>query len=43
MDSLGDQINDVPKFLYGTHYSGSGAVLHYLIRLEPFASLNLEL
>lgn len=33
----------MPKFLYGTHYSGSGAVLHYLIRLEPFANLNFEL
>ncbi|OQR94211.1 BEACH domain-containing protein [Achlya hypogyna] len=30
---------DIPKFLYGSHYSHVGAVLYYLIRLEPFTSL----
>nr|CCA15276.1 nucleotide binding protein putative [Albugo laibachii Nc14] len=29
---------DIPKFLYGSHYSNIGAVLYYLIRLEPFTS-----
>ena len=30
---------DVPPFLYGSHYSSAGAVLFYLIRLEPFSGL----
>ncbi|OQR94529.1 hypothetical protein THRCLA_08156 [Thraustotheca clavata] len=30
---------DIPKFLYGSHYSHIGAVLYYLIRIEPFTSL----
>ncbi|KAJ9443942.1 BEACH domain-containing protein lvsC [Diplonema papillatum] len=33
----------VPPFLYGSHYSYGGAVLHYLIRMEPFASMLLKL
>eukprot|EP01105_Mastigella_eilhardi_P005674 TRINITY_DN1731_c0_g1_i3.p1 TRINITY_DN1731_c0_g1~~TRINITY_DN1731_c0_g1_i3.p1 ORF type:complete len:2359 (-),score=485.36 TRINITY_DN1731_c0_g1_i3:92-7168(-) len=33
---------EIPKFHYGTHYSTLGAVLHYLIRLEPFTSFFLE-
>ncbi|KDO27776.1 hypothetical protein SPRG_07375 [Saprolegnia parasitica CBS 223.65] len=33
-ESLED--GDVPAFHYGTHYSSSGIVLHYLMRLEPF-------
>jgi len=32
-----------PKFLYGSHYSSMGAVLYYLVRLEPFSSLAMEL
>ncbi|KAH3765872.1 beach protein [Pelomyxa schiedti] len=32
----------IPKFHYGTHYSSLGAVLHYLIRLEPYATNFLE-
>jgi hypothetical protein len=31
--------SDVPPFLYGSHYSSAGAVLFYLMRLEPFAGL----
>ncbi|RHZ31444.1 hypothetical protein DYB26_001542 [Aphanomyces astaci] len=30
---------DIPKFMYGSHYSHVGAVLYYLVRLEPFTSL----
>jgi hypothetical protein len=30
-------------FHYGTHYSNSGIVMHYLIRLEPFTKLNIDL
>ena len=33
----------VAKFHYGTHYSNSAMVLHYLVRVEPFASLHIEL
>ncbi|CAN0545312.1 unnamed protein product, partial [Ectocarpus sp. 8 AP-2014] len=29
----------VPKFMYGTHYSSAGVVLHYLVRQEPFTTL----
>lgn len=32
-----------PPFLYGSHYSSAGALLYYLIRLEPFTSLAVEL
>eukprot|EP01133_Synstelium_polycarpum_P008387 gene8387-9862_t len=33
----------IPKFFYGSHYSSAGTVLHYLIRMEPFTSLFLQL
>eukprot|EP00742_Colponemidia_sp_Colp-10_P010160 GILJ01011136.1.p1 GENE.GILJ01011136.1~~GILJ01011136.1.p1 ORF type:complete len:1307 (+),score=181.80 GILJ01011136.1:246-4166(+) len=33
----------IPKFHYGTHYSTAGIVLHYLIRMEPFAHMSLQL
>ncbi|KAJ3103821.1 Neurobeachin-like protein 1 [Phlyctochytrium planicorne] len=38
-----DPSGTVKKFLYGTHYSTSAAVLFYLLRLEPFASLHIAL
>ena len=31
------------KFHFGSHYSNAAGVLHYLIRLEPFASLHIDL
>lgn len=31
------------KFHYGTHYSNSANVMHYLIRLEPFTTLHIQL
>jgi hypothetical protein len=34
---------DTPRFHYGTHYSSAGVVLHYLIRLEPYTTLAIEL
>eukprot|EP00850_Spirogloea_muscicola_P005743 SM000026S08992 [mRNA] locus=s26:1003027:1021649:+ [translate_table: standard] len=34
---------DIPGFFYGSHYSTAGIVLYYLIRLEPFTSLNRHL
>jgi hypothetical protein len=33
----------IPKFLYGTHYSTVGAVLYYLIRMEPYTTYALAL
>ena len=31
------------KFLYGSHYSSPGIVLHYLIRQEPFTTMAIQL
>ena len=32
---------DIPSFMYGSYYSTMvGVVLHYLVRLQPFASLH---
>ncbi|KAF0717081.1 Aste57867_2508 [Aphanomyces stellatus] len=32
---------DIPKFLYGSHYStAAGVVLYFLMRLQPFATLH---
>ena len=31
------------KFHFGSHYSNAAGVLHYLIRLEPFATLHIDL
>ncbi|CAM9496985.1 unnamed protein product, partial [Ectocarpus fasciculatus] len=33
----------VPKFMYGTHYSSAGVVLHYLVRQDPFTTLHINL
>ncbi|UYV77905.1 NBEAL1 [Cordylochernes scorpioides] len=38
-----DITGSIPKFHYGTHYSNSAGVLHYLVRVEPFTSLHVEL
>ena len=42
-DALKDDPS-IPHFLYGSHYSTSGAVTWYLIRLQPFTQLahNLQ-
>jgi len=51
-DRLGeflDRFNDfadpsIPPFMYGSHYSTSaGVVLHFLVRLHPFAGLHRQL
>lgn len=34
---------DIPRFHYGTHYSSGHTVMWYLCRVEPFASLALQL
>mmetsp|Transcript_19739 Transcript_19739/g.27117 ORF Transcript_19739/g.27117 Transcript_19739/m.27117 type:complete len:2769 (-) Transcript_19739:85-8391(-) len=33
----------VPKFMFGSHYSSAGVVMHYLIRQEPYCSLAINL
>jgi WD40 repeat protein len=33
----------IPPFHYGSHYSNAAIVLFYLMRLEPYASLHIEL
>ncbi len=41
-DSLGD--GDIPPFMYGSHYSTMvGVVLHFLVRLQPFAALHQDI
>jgi len=39
--SFGD--SDMPSFMYGSHYSSAGVVLHFLIRQEPFTSMAITL
>ena len=41
LESFGFAENE--RFLYGSHYSSPGVVLHYLIRHEPFTSMAIEL
>lgn len=33
----------IPKFHYGSHYSSAGTVLYYLVRVEPFTTLQVQL
>ncbi|OAY75714.1 BEACH domain-containing protein C2 [Ananas comosus] len=33
----------IPKFHYGSHYSSAGTVLYYLVRVEPFTTLAVQL
>ena len=33
----------IPPFHYGTHYSNAASVMHYLIRMEPFTTLHIQL
>ena len=40
-DNFEDPSGTVAKFHYGTHYSNSAMVLHYLVRVEPFATLHI--
>jgi hypothetical protein len=35
--------SEAEKFLYGSHYSSPGIVLHYLIRQEPFSTMAIDL
>lgn len=33
----------IAKFHYGSHYSSSAGVLHYMLRVEPFTTLHVKL
>ena len=35
--------NECPAFHYGTHYSTSAHVLHYLVRVQPYTSMHRSL
>jgi WD40 repeat protein len=41
LESFG--FTEAEKFLYGSHYSSPGIVLHFLIRQEPFTTMAIEL
>ncbi|XP_046848177.1 lysosomal-trafficking regulator-like [Xenia sp. Carnegie-2017] len=36
-----DPMNCIPPYHYGSHYSNSGTVLHFLVRLLPFTKMFL--
>jgi len=38
-----DQDTECPAFHYGTHYSTSAHVLHYLVRMQPYTSMHMSL
>ncbi|EFB19185.1 hypothetical protein PANDA_000627, partial [Ailuropoda melanoleuca] len=42
-ESFEDPAGTIDKFHYGTHYSNAPGVMHYLIRVEPFTSLHIQL
>ncbi|CAF3687342.1 unnamed protein product [Rotaria socialis] len=42
-ESFDDPSGLIRKFHYGTHYSNAASVMHYLIRMEPFTTLHIQL
>ncbi|XP_044151242.1 neurobeachin-like protein 2 isoform X2 [Bufo gargarizans] len=42
-ESFEDPTGTVDKFHYGTHYSNAAGVMHYMIRVEPFTTLHIQL
>uniref|UniRef100_A0A8C7DXS6 Neurobeachin-like protein 2 n=1 Tax=Naja naja TaxID=35670 RepID=A0A8C7DXS6_NAJNA len=42
-ESFEDPTGRTDKFHYGTHYSNAAGVMHYLIRIEPFTTLHIQL
>ncbi|KAK0040263.1 neurobeachin-like protein 1, partial [Biomphalaria pfeifferi] len=42
-DTFEDPSGMIEKFHYGTHYSNAASVMHYLVRVEPFTTLHIEL
>ncbi|KAA0165987.1 hypothetical protein FNF31_01601 [Cafeteria roenbergensis] len=43
MAGFADAGDDMPPFLYGSHYSNMGSVSFFLLRQEPFTSMHLAL
>ena len=41
--ALSSTVDDLDPFHYGTHYSCSGYVLQYLVRMQPFSDLARQL
>ncbi|XP_072572045.1 neurobeachin-like protein 2 isoform X2 [Paramormyrops kingsleyae] len=42
-ESFEDPSGTIEKFHYGTHYSNAAGVMHYMIRMEPFTMLHIQL
>ncbi|XP_062854156.1 neurobeachin-like protein 1 [Trichomycterus rosablanca] len=42
-ESFEDPTGTIDRFHYGTHYSNAAGVMHYLLRVEPFTSLHIQL
>ncbi|KAG7265442.1 hypothetical protein CRUP_002251 [Coryphaenoides rupestris] len=42
-ESFEDPTGTIDRFHYGTHYSNAAGVMHYLVRMEPFTSLHIQL
>ena len=42
-ENFEDPSGVIGKFHYGTHYSNSAGVMHYMIRMEPFTTLHISL
>jgi hypothetical protein len=38
-----DGLSEEERFLFGSHYSSPGVVLHFLLRQEPFTTMAIEL
>lgn len=42
-ENFEDPSGTIEPFHYGQHYSNPASVIHYLIRVEPFTSLHIQL
>lgn len=42
-ENFEDPSGKIDSFHYGTHYSNAAGVMHYLIRVEPFTTLHINL
>lgn len=42
-ENFEDPSGIIDKFHYGTHYSNAAGVMHYLVRVEPFTTLHIQL
>ena len=40
---LAEDPSGIPAFHYGSHYSSAGVVLHFLVRVEPYTTLAIDL